>query len=158
MSVYYFRKRKGEPRAGTKIAVLMKKFNSKCYYCEREVFFDKFPYATIEHVDAKTNGGADHEENLKLACCSCNFMKSSWYENEFMEELYSLAEAVMRKKERMEKREKEAYMHGAKMAAEYLKEIGKTDLKTMTGDEALTFAECMCKNYHIFFQNSIDEE
>lgn len=48
----------------------------------------------------------------------------------------------------MEDIEKEAYQYGAQMGAEYLREIGKTDLASMTPEEVLTFSECMCKNYH----------
>lgn len=47
----------------------------------------------------------------------------------------------------MDELEKEAYMYGAQMGSEYLKEIGKTDLALMNGQEVLTFSECMCKNY-----------
>lgn len=49
----------------------------------------------------------------------------------------------------MEEHEKEAYIHGGNMAAEYAKSIGKSDLANLTGDEWLTFCECMCKNYHM---------
>lgn len=45
--------------------------------------------------------------------------------------------------------EKEAYLYGAEMAAEYSAEIGKTDLAVMSPEEILTLAECMCKNYHL---------
>lgn len=48
----------------------------------------------------------------------------------------------------MELNDKQAYMHGAKMGAEYLKEIGKTDLAAMTPAEVLVFSEVVCKNYH----------
>lgn len=44
-----------------------------------------------------------------------------------------------------------AYIYGGNMAAEYAKSIGKHDLATLTGDEWLTFCECMCKNYHSKF-------
>lgn len=44
-----------------------------------------------------------------------------------------------------------AYIHGGNMAAEYAKSIGKHDLATLTGDEWLTFCECLCKNYHSKF-------
>jgi len=44
--------------------------------------------------------------------------------------------------------EEQAYMYGAQMGAEYLKEIGKFDLGILSAGEALIFAECMCKNYH----------
>ena len=49
--------------------------------------------------------------------------------------------------------EQQAHLYGAQMGAEYLREIGKTDLALLTPSEALTFAECMCKNYH----NKINE-
>lgn len=48
----------------------------------------------------------------------------------------------------MEEEEKQAYLYGAKMAAEYSKEIGKTDLSLMSYEEILTLSECFCKNYH----------
>ena len=44
--------------------------------------------------------------------------------------------------------EKASYMYGATMGAEYLQEIKNTDLATLTPDQVLTFAECVCKNYH----------
>ena len=44
--------------------------------------------------------------------------------------------------------DQQAYKYGAKMGAEYLKSIGKTDLSELTVAEVLTFSECMCKNYH----------
>ena len=48
----------------------------------------------------------------------------------------------------MESNEKDAYIYGGQMAAEYAKSIGKSDLASFTGEEWLTFCECMCKNYH----------
>jgi hypothetical protein len=45
--------------------------------------------------------------------------------------------------------EKEAYLHGGKNAAEFAQSIGKSDLTQFTGEEWLTFCECMCKNYHL---------
>lgn len=49
----------------------------------------------------------------------------------------------------MEKNEKTAYLYGGQNAAEYMKSIGKIDLSQLTGEEWLTFCECMCKNYHL---------
>lgn len=49
----------------------------------------------------------------------------------------------------MTEEEKVAYMYGASMGAEYLRSIEKADLSKLSGDEALTFAECVCKNYHL---------
>lgn len=48
----------------------------------------------------------------------------------------------------MENEEKLAYLHGIECAVEYTDEIKKTNLADMTPEEVLTFAECMCKNYH----------
>lgn len=124
--------------------------NMKCFYCNRQVFTDKQPYANIDHVIPKKDGGVDRLDNLEISCFSCNNMKSHFSQKEFEIELLSLANAVSEGKKKMENYERDAYMHGAKMAAEYLREIGKTDLAQMTPQEALTFAECMCKNYHYF--------
>lgn len=49
----------------------------------------------------------------------------------------------------MEPEEKIAYLYGVNMAAEYLKSIGKTNLIELDQNEILSFAECMCKNYHL---------
>jgi len=48
----------------------------------------------------------------------------------------------------MEDHEKEAYLEGGIEACAYAKSIGKSDLATLTGEEWLTFCQCMCKNYH----------
>lgn len=47
--------------------------------------------------------------------------------------------------------EQAAYLYGGANAAEYAKSIGKHDLATLTGEEWLTFCECLCKNYHLKF-------
>ena len=49
----------------------------------------------------------------------------------------------------MEENDRQAYVYGAEMGAEYLREIGKTDLALMTPAEALIFSEVVCKNYHM---------
>ena len=49
----------------------------------------------------------------------------------------------------MDELERNAYLYGGQNGAEYLKSIGKDDLKDLTGDEWLTFCECICKNYHV---------
>jgi len=54
----------------------------------------------------------------------------------------------------MEDEEKRAYLHGGLNACEYAKSIGKTDLATFTGEEWLTFCECMCKNFHQEFMKT----
>ena len=51
----------------------------------------------------------------------------------------------------MEDEQKEAYLYGAEMAGEYLREIGKSDLAALSPAQVLTFSECMCKNYHMKF-------
>lgn len=150
MSVKVLKQRKGGvPAKNIRLKTLMMKYNSRCCYCDREVHYSKSPYATIEHMKAKSSGGSDYHDNLKLSCHSCNFMKSNSKEEEFLIELKSVAKAVIEKEKKMENIKHEAYMYGAQMGAEYLKEIGKTDLAKLTGDEVLTFSECMCKNYHL---------
>lgn len=57
----------------------------------------------------------------------------------------------------MEAEERAAYIYGGTHAAEYLKEIRKTDLSTLTGEEFVTFCECMCKNYHLKYVELTDE-
>lgn len=51
----------------------------------------------------------------------------------------------------MENNEREAYLFGGKCGAEYAKSINKSNMAEFTGDEWLTFCECMCKNYHLDF-------
>lgn len=51
---------------------------------------------------------------------------------------------------------RDAYLHGGKMGFEYMTEIGKTDLTKFSRDEALTFVECVCKNYHLKLNKNID--
>lgn len=48
----------------------------------------------------------------------------------------------------MEEDLKQAYLYGAQMGAEYMRSIEETDLSVLTPDQALTFSECVCKNYH----------
>ncbi len=60
-------------------------------------------------------------------------------------------ESSIKKEIALENYEKRAYLYGGQMAYEYAKEIGKHDLTTFTGDEWLTFCECMCHNYHLEF-------
>ena len=48
----------------------------------------------------------------------------------------------------MENDEKQAYLYGAQMAGEYIKEVGVSDLAKLNSEQVLTFSECMCKNYH----------
>lgn len=48
----------------------------------------------------------------------------------------------------MEDYERSACIYGGQMAAEYTKEIGKTDLAALTPAEFVTFCEVMCLNYH----------
>jgi len=93
-------------------------------------------------------GGEDKKSNRVLCCNSCNYVKANHSEEKFKEEILSLAKAILEKEKKMENKEQEAYLHGGNNAAEYAKSIGKCDLSQFTGQEWLTFCECMCKNYH----------
>ena len=44
-------------------------------------------------------------------------------------------------------KEKGAYLYAGSHAHEFMAEIGKHDLATLTADEWLIFCQCMCKNY-----------
>jgi len=41
-----------------------------------------------------------------------------------------------------------AALYGGEMGGEYLEEIGKTDLRTLTPEEWSTFLQVVCSNYH----------
>lgn len=46
-----------------------------------------------------------------------------------------------------EQHDLDAALYGGKMGGEYLEEIGKTDLATLTVQEWQTFLECVCFGY-----------
>lgn len=48
----------------------------------------------------------------------------------------------------MEDEEKIKFGHASDMAGEYLDELGKTDLATLTRDEWLEFLHVVVKGYH----------
>jgi len=48
----------------------------------------------------------------------------------------------------MDTNEKQAYLHGGRMAGEYLESIQMYNMHGMTPKEWLTFLECVCRNYH----------
>jgi len=54
----------------------MEKQGGKCCYCSRLIFKDRpdgHPQlATLEHLNRRANGGANHPDNLALACFPCN--------------------------------------------------------------------------------------
>ena len=150
---------------GRNASILKKLMGGKkctCLYCGREVFYLKHPYATVEHLISKKNGGKDSFKNYGISCLECNRVKHSMDNHEF---LFYIGHIYNHNKERIDKmtrnitnnpedrkdmteEQRKAYLYGAQMAAEYSKEIGKTDLATMTPDEILILSECMCKNYH----------
>lgn len=43
----------------------------------------------------------------------------------------------------------DSILYGGRMGGEYLDEIGKTDLATLTKAEWQTFLECVCLNYAV---------
>jgi len=152
MSIYSYKR--GRKKI-SEIMGIIRESGDLCMFCGRKCYIDKMPHATVEHVKPSSKGGSNHYSNKRISCASCNFAKSSLSAADFEIELISLSVSVMEKyfkKEKiMEEEEKQAYLYGAEMAAEYSVEIGKTDLALMTPDEILTLSECFCKNYHSKF-------
>ena len=52
-----------------KKANLIREFGSRCWWCECCLSRKKL---TLDHLKPKSLGGSDSEENLRLACFSCN--------------------------------------------------------------------------------------
>lgn len=132
-----------------RLKALLKRDGHSCRYCKRETHLLKHPYATTEHILPTSRGGNNDMRNLGVSCLECNQMKGNMTDDEFMLYLGHLYKINQERIKNVEEEEKIAYMYGASMGAEYLKSIGKTDLAQLSGDEALTFAECVCKNYHL---------
>jgi len=58
-------------------AAVRKRAISCCEYCQRrEVDSPLIPFH-IEHIVPRKHGGADHLDNLALACAECNLRKGS---------------------------------------------------------------------------------
>lgn len=127
---------------------LLESHGSRCRYCDRETFLNKHPVSTIEHLKSQSNGGNSEWENLAISCLECNQLKGKKNDDDFIYYIKHLVKINKEKEKKMEDEQREAYMFGARMGAEYLNEIGKTDLAVLTPNEVLTFSECMCKNYH----------
>lgn len=54
--------------------VIFKGYDGHCFYCGREL--DAFGDWHIDHANPKSKGGTDDEDNLRLACHTCNIVKS----------------------------------------------------------------------------------
>ncbi|MEZ4661966.1 MAG: HNH endonuclease signature motif containing protein [Caldilineaceae bacterium] len=48
----------------------------RCEYCQAPESLFNFPFE-VEHIVPLAHGGVDHEDNLALACRSCNVFKAS---------------------------------------------------------------------------------
>ena len=58
--------------------------NPRCTYCKTVL---RWKETTVDHVVPTIKGGDDSEENLVLACKSCNGRKSGKSHEEFIEDL-----------------------------------------------------------------------
>jgi hypothetical protein len=53
-----------------------KRAGHRCEYCRAPEVLFNFPFE-VEHIRPQAEGGTDDEDNLALACRSCNIFKSS---------------------------------------------------------------------------------
>ena len=69
--------------------------NPRCYYCRNVTVLPDFGYrkerqlleATLDHAIPQSHGGTDDPRNYRLACYTCNILKGSMPERDFIEEL-----------------------------------------------------------------------
>lgn len=60
----------------------------KCWYCERDCRFEPPGTLSVDHIQAKEDGGTNHETNLITACHSCNSRKHDATLEEFVSSIY----------------------------------------------------------------------
>jgi 5-methylcytosine-specific restriction endonuclease McrA len=48
---------------------LLRKRNFKCCYCSKKLTLKTM---TVEHIEPRSFGGSDDEDNLDIACAQCN--------------------------------------------------------------------------------------
>lgn len=53
---------------------------SRCYYCNKPTFIEEF---TLDHIKARSKGGAAKRTNFVGACASCNRAKGDLSVTEF---------------------------------------------------------------------------
>lgn len=63
------------------------KHNGTCAICGRPVKFKKM---TVDHIVPLSKGGTNEMSNLRLACCSCNRIKSDVDDDEFYRKIFGI--------------------------------------------------------------------
>jgi hypothetical protein len=76
-------KRQPLPKKLPKRALVFKKNNGKCFYCDDQLEIDAEWH--IEHKQPKSKGGTNDIENLVPSCPSCNLKKRDKTAKEFLE-------------------------------------------------------------------------
>lgn len=75
-------------------AILCENGDSNCHYCNVDLVFGKKQrspdFATVDHVDAFSNGGQNKLSNFVLACMRCNSMKGSMSYEEYSSKVKSV--------------------------------------------------------------------
>lgn len=60
----------------------------KCWYCERDCRFEPPGTLSVDHIQAKEEGGTNDETNLITACHSCNSRKQHATLEQFVDSTY----------------------------------------------------------------------
>lgn len=69
--------------------------NARCHYCRNVTTLPPFGLreqrtafeATLDHAHPQSHGGGDNPRNYRLACFTCNVLKGSMSERDFIKEL-----------------------------------------------------------------------
>lgn len=69
--------------------------NPRCHYCRNVTVLPDYGYrrerqlleATLDHAVPRSHGGPDDPRNYRLACYTCNVLKGSMSERDFILEL-----------------------------------------------------------------------
>lgn len=65
----------------SKVRRQMRKEFRHCTYCGAKL---QYKHRTLDHVKARSKGGADDKSNLVIACTDCNRMKAARDVTEFL--------------------------------------------------------------------------
>lgn len=103
-SVVFVAKRESRPLVDRETTIFLSGCqNHRCAYCklvvslngfesivERDIEGVPLDLATLEHVEARSRGGDDHEDNYVMACRKCNTMRDDYPDAYQFEELVAM--------------------------------------------------------------------
>jgi hypothetical protein len=93
LGVYFTSARPGRRSWGTMRVMLVSRAGQRCTYCQRkgtaEKGWDGHAWH-IDHMHPRALGGGDEEENLTLACRTCNIQKGTRRVEEFIPSVHAM--------------------------------------------------------------------